>query len=371
MRRLLITLALLMVSAVLTFKVLGACGTYIQPEGNDTFAGVQCVTSFSKTAHWHLLFSDGHETHDVQVNEEGRCYADTYACYPGYDTPYWVETSVGKWNQRTHAPDINVSNAQCIYTSAYIKNHYYTYNCRAQCGGQTDFTNYSSGCIGSFTNNGGTCGKPQWFQNKCLDGGESYSEELCRCEATSPIVIDVNGDGFSLTDAPGGVSFDLNGDGGREQLAWTSSTADDAFLALDSNGNGLIDDGTELFGNFTPQPAPPEGREHNGFIALAEFDKPENGGNEDGIIDRHDTIFSSLRLWRDSNHNGISEATELHTLTEMGLKSLDLDYKTSKRTDQYGNRFRYRAKVKDVHGAQVGRWAWDVILKVNPTPETR
>lgn len=49
-------------------------------------------------------------------------------------------------------------------------------------------------------------------------------------------------------------------------------------------------------------------------------------------------------------------------LRELGLKTLDLDYKKSRRTDQYGNAFRYRAKVKDTHDAQMGRWAWDVFL---------
>jgi hypothetical protein len=52
----------------------------------------------------------------------------------------------------------------------------------------------------------------------------------------------------------------------------------------------------------------------------------------------------------------------MHTLSSLGLASIDLDYKNSKRTDQYGNRFKYRAKVRDVHGAQLGKWAWDVFL---------
>jgi hypothetical protein len=80
------------------------------------------------------------------------------------------------------------------------------------------------------------------------------------------------------------------------------------------------------------------------------------------VISRRDAVFASLRLWRDANHNGFSEAGELRTLGESGLKSVDLDYKVSKRKDRHGNVFRYRAKVRGARDAQLGRWAWDVFL---------
>ena len=97
-----------------------------------------------------------------------------------------------------------------------------------------------------------------------------------------------------------------------------------------------------------------------GYVALAVFDDALSGGNEDGRISSADEIFAQLGLWRDANHNGVSEPDEMLTLTAVGLEWIDLDYSESSRVDRHGNEFRYRSSSGWVGGRT--RRIWNVFL---------
>ncbi len=202
----------------------------------------------------------------------------------------------------------------------------------------------------------GGCSDPNCACCDC--NGDCLFDSTSGCCGVSPIVIDVRKEGFLLTSAKEGVDFDFFGKGKKMRISWTAENSHNAWLVLDRNNNGTIDNGTEMFGDITPQP---KSTDPNGFRALAVFDEPGNGGNDDGIIDAKDRIYSSLRLWIDSNHNGISEPNELFTLPELDVVSINLGYTKSNKVDEFGNRFRYKSTIVG-SSHQIDRDIYDVLL---------
>jgi len=159
-----------------------------------------------------------------------------------------------------------------------------------------------------------------------------------------PILLDLRLNGFHLSGPDPAVRFDIDADGAMDQIAWTQAGEDEAFLCLDRNHNGVIDDGRELFGYATPLLSGK--RAQVGYRALAELDGPELGGNQDGKVDGRDPLFRELCAWIDTNRDGISQADEVHSLEDVGVAALDYDYKPTRIRDQYGNLFRYKSRVE-------------------------
>jgi len=155
-----------------------------------------------------------------------------------------------------------------------------------------------------------------------------------------PLAIDLNKDGTHTLKLDGALNFDIDGNGFKEATGWISP--EDAFLAYDRNENGVIDDGTELFGDktvtntafgYTSKAA------ENGFEALKAFDS-----NNDNIIDEKDEKFDKLLLWQDKNSNAVTDEGELKTLREHNIKSIDLNYQNINSTNN-GNFIRQTSKV--------------------------
>ena len=140
-----------------------------------------------------------------------------------------------------------------------------------------------------------------------------------------PLILDLDGDGLEITPLSAGILFDANGDTIKTGTAWAG--ADDGMLVWDRNANGLIDSGAELFGDETLLTNGQKAA--HGFAALADLDKGSvvNGvtvGAGDGVFDAKDAQYAHLRIWRDVNQDGISQAAELKTLAETVVASITL-----------------------------------------------
>ncbi len=170
-----------------------------------------------------------------------------------------------------------------------------------------------------------------------MDGNSGIGGAGCD-QSASPLIIDLANIGIDLSSPAEGVSFDIDADGIKDTISWPVSDSS-VFLALDINGNGLIDNGSELFGNNSTGP---DGKKSdNGFLALSKYDD-----NHDGIIDAKDASFKKLLLWSDKDRNGLTTPNELLSLEKSEIESIDLGYKDGYELDQYGNSTRQRSVVK-------------------------
>jgi hypothetical protein len=278
-------------------------------------------------------------THQATVVGYGQTHCATIS---NYQTPCYADTDQSM-TRASHST---------AYNQFYLRTYDMSYLSNGTCSRNGVFHQDFWECVGA------SCACPEVIG--CQEG-YVWNPTRCQCMKTSPIVLDITGKGFELTDAAHGVLFDIAATGHPVQMGWTAPGSDNAFLCL-PDADGRCDDGKDLFGNFTPQPP---SMNPNGFAALAVYDDPKSGGNGDGIIDARDRIFKSLRLWIDKNHDGISQLDELYTLPTLGINSISLAYTEIHKLDQYGNEFRYRARLNPDKATDAGKIVYDIFFVIS------
>ena len=160
--------------------------------------------------------------------------------------------------------------------------------------------------------------------------------------SVTPLVLDLDGNGVSMVSHADGVDFDFYGDGETVRLGWTEGN--DGLLVWDRNGDGRINNGTELFGEAMVKQDGTLARD--GFDALSDIDS-----NLDGVFDGQDTLFDQVQVWVDANRDGVTDAGELHSLAQLGIASLDLNAEASDRVEN-GNLYGLVSRFTRTDGSQ-------------------
>ncbi|GAB03404.1 calcium-binding protein [Acinetobacter sp. NBRC 100985] len=166
---------------------------------------------------------------------------------------------------------------------------------------------------------------PQWLDPLFPDpnssnpnNGNPPSRDY-RIEYYDPLILDLNGDGEIGTIAANkfqGAVFDGDNDGIKTATGWVSP--EDGLLVRDINSDGTINSGAELFGDSTKLANGTNAK--NGFAALSDLDS-----NGDGKVDSNDASFNELKIWKDINGDGVSQASELFSLNGVGIQSLNVN----------------------------------------------
>jgi VCBS repeat-containing protein len=172
-----------------------------------------------------------------------------------------------------------------------------------------------------------------------------------------PVAVDLDGNGFAFTPAEeSDVFFDINADGWKRQVSWTKPG--DGWLAFDANGNGLVDDSSEIIFSRYAETA------QGDLQSLAEaFDT-----DHDGLLTAADEKWAKFGVWRDADADGVNDPGEFRTLTDLGVVSIGL-VSDGAFTVQDGNTINGITKVKFADGTT--RDAADVILRVTNAVQVR
>lgn len=172
------------------------------------------------------------------------------------------------------------------------------------------------------TSNPPSCEKTTSFYGQNFQQVNVYCcpGDCSTCCCCTPLVLDVKLNGYHMTSVADGVWFDFFGDGRPQKMAWTDPEYGNGWLALPQDGK--VSSAKQLFSNLASQPPCPDGGNRclNGWRALAIYDDPKNGGNNNGMIDPGDAVWPRLRVWVDKNQDGTSQPDELRTLSELGIE---------------------------------------------------
>jgi hypothetical protein len=207
-------------------------------------------------------------------------------------------------------------------------------------------------------------------------GGEAMAHQIADffsaaqhfVQRRDPLTLDLDGDGIETIppSSTNPILFDHDGDGVKSGTGWIKP--DDGFLVLDRNGNGTIDDGTELFGDSTPlldTAGNVTGKAVDGFDALAQQDS-----NGDGVVNSSDANWNNLRVWQDLNQDGISQANELKTLDELGIASINVGKTEHSKVLPGGNEIADLGTYTRTDGTTGGTGAASGLADVNLADDT-
>ena len=170
----------------------------------------------------------------------------------------------------------------------------------------------------------------------------SYDAVAIGSPTSTPIILDLDGDGIETISKSNGVAFDIDADGDKDTTGWVG--ADDGLLVFDKNNDGIINDASELFGE---EMIKEDGsKAEDGYDALRDMDT-----NTDGVINAEDDYFDQIQVWKGANSDGITDDGELVGLTEAGVSEISIKA-IETNDDSNGNTIGLKSTYTDLDGTE-------------------